>query len=322
MRILVTGASGFIGTNFVDSYGSRSGELINVDIKTPLRPEQKRFWTPGDIMNAAQLARIFADFEPTHVVHMAARTDCQEDTTVEQGYAVNTTGTANVLAAIKNTSSIERVVVVSTQYVAGPQRLVQGDEDYFPHTVYGQSKVITEQLVREANLNCTWTLVRPTNVWGPWHMRYRSEAWKVIRKGLYLHPGGGAVTRSYGFVGNVVWQIGQILEAPSEVVDRQVFYVGDPPADIYEWVNAFSVALRGRPARRVPRSIVSAIGRFGDLLTPRGIAFPLTSSRFKNMISDYPTPMDKTTAAFGSPPYSLEAGVRQTVEWLESVGWE
>jgi nucleoside-diphosphate-sugar epimerase len=322
VKLLVTGASGFIGTNYVEFYSRQDCELLNIDVQKPLNPLHERFWRKGDILNAAEIGLIFAEFQPTHVVHMAARAECDENTTVEEGYSVNTTGTENVLSAIMQTPSIERVIIVSTQYVAGPSRLPEGAEDYFPHTVYGQSKVITEQLTRDADLDCICTLVRPTNIWGPWHMRYRREVWRVINKGMYMHPGGKPVVRSYGYVGNIIWQMDQIFKADKQIVDRQVFYIGDKPDDIYQWVDAFSMALKGKHARKVPRLILLPIGLVGDLLAKLGRTFPLTSSRYRNMISDYLTPMDKTFNTFRDPPYSLEQGVQETLKWLELVGWE
>ncbi len=317
MKLLVTGASGFIGTNFIEYFSTQDCTLLNLDIQTPLNPEHQKFWKMADIMNPAELEMAFAEFQPTHVVHMAARAECDETTTVEEGYAANTTGTENVLNAIKKTPSIERVIIVSTQYVCGPGRLPENDEDYFPHTVYGQSKVITEQLTRTADLKCIWTFVRPTNIWGPWHFRYQQEAWRVIKKGLYLHPAGDPVVRSYGYVGNIVWQMERILNAPAEQVDRQTFYVGDRPIDIYEWVVAFSMALRGQHARKVPRVILQMIGLVGDVAGFARIKFPLTSSRVRSMTQDYLTPMDKTFETFGEPPCSLQNGVAETVKWLE-----
>lgn len=318
MKLLVTGASGFIGTNFVEYFSRQSGcELLNLDVQPPLNPDHQKYWRKADIMDPIGLASAFAKFSPTHVVHMAARAECDENTTVEKGYAVNTTGAQNVLEAIRGTPSVERVIIVSTQYVCGPGRLPETDEDYFPHTVYGQSKVITEQLTRKANLSCIWTLIRPTNIWGPWHFRYRQEAWRVIKKGFYLHPAGTPVVRSYGYVGNIIWQMEQILNAPAEKVDRQVFYVGDRPIDIYEWVDAFSMALRGHHARKVPRQVLRLIGFIGDFTRLLDVKFPLTSSRVKSMTQDYLTPMDKTFYILGSPPFSLQDGVGKTVQWLK-----
>lgn len=322
MKILITGASGFIGTNYIDFYETQGCELLNLDISSPMKKAHEVYWKPVDIMDSSVLEKAFYDFKPTHVVHMAARAECDENTTVEEGYAVNTEGTLNVLNAIKACPSIERVIIVSTQYVAGPGRLPEHDEDYFPHTVYGQSKVIAEQLTRDTKLNCVWTFVRPTNIWGPWHMRYRREAWWVINKGMYLHPGGKPVVRSYGYVGNIIWQMNRIFELPADLVHEQVFYLGDRPVDIYEWVDGFSLELKGTHARKVPRALLAPIGLAGDLLSKIGVTFPLTSSRYRNMISDYLTPMDKTYEILGEPPYTLADGVKQSVEWLKQVGWE
>ena len=87
MRLLVTGGSGFIGTNYVDYYSKHDCELLNVDIHKPLNPDHDRFWKKGDIMNPAELESIFSEFQPTHVVHMAARAECDENTTVRPSSA-------------------------------------------------------------------------------------------------------------------------------------------------------------------------------------------------------------------------------------------
>ena len=262
-----------------------------------------------------------AAFSPDAVFHLAARADCDENTTVEKGYRANTDGTANVLAAIKATPSVRRAIIVSSQYVAGPARLPAGDEDYFPHTVYGQSKVITEQLTRKADLACCWTLVRPTNVWGPWHWRYPQEFWRIAAKGIYFHPGGAPVRRCYAYVGNVVWQMLRVLELPEEKVNRQTFYVGDEVDDIYGWANGFCLALCGRPAPKIPRLLLRAIALAGDAITAiRGKPFYLTSSRYRSMTSDYPTPMDKTFEVIGKGPFTLQQGIDETVKWLRVHG--
>jgi hypothetical protein len=112
----------------------------------------------------------------------------------------------------------------------------------------------------------------------------------------------------------------QILNAPVEKVNHQTFYVGDRPIDIYKWVDAFSVALRGQHARKVPRFILRMIGLVGDIAGVVGIKFPLTSSRVRSMTQDYLTPMDQTFDLFRDPPFSLDQGVKQTVQWLEDDG--
>ncbi len=317
MRLLITGGSGFIGTNLVAQSLARGDEVLNLDATAPLNPAHHALWRKMNILDAVRLTGAVRDFRPEWVVHLAARTDCDEHTTVEQGYSVNTAGVSHVLGAIRATPGIERVIITSSQYVCGPGYVPQHDEDYAPHTIYGQSKVVTEQLTRQSGWEGCWTLIRPTNIWGPWHLRYRQEAWRVISKGLYLHPAGAPVMRAYGYVGNIIHYIQRILEAPRGQVDRRTLYLSDPPADIYQWANAFALELTGRPARKVPRWILRGIGYMGDGITRLGLQFPLTSSRYRSMTSDYVVSMDATYRLLGLPPISLEEGVRETVRWLE-----
>lgn len=320
-RWLVTGASGFIGTNLMAELLRRQAVVQNLDAQAPLDVVQLPFWRQVDLLNAAEIRAAFIGWQPTHVVHLAARTECDECTTVEAGYRVNTEGTANVLEAIRQTPSVERVIITSSQYVCGPEHFPKDMQDYGPHTVYGQSKVITEQLTRRAELPCIWSLIRPTNIWGPWHLRYRQEAWAVIRKGFYLHPAGKPVVRCYGYVGNIVHYIYKIMTIAPELVQAQTFYLGDPPMDIFVWANAFSLGLRGRTARRVPRPLLRAIGGVGDALNRCGFKFPLTSSRYRSMTSDYLCPMDNTYTVLGPPPITLQQGVDETLVWLKQYGW-
>ena len=320
MRIVITGASGFIGTNAIEAFTRWGHEVLNFDAQPPLNPDQKEFWRRVDIMDADGLLIALGEAQPDAVIHLAARTDCDENTTVENGYRVNTVGTENLVNAVKSTSSVRRLIMTSSQFVCGPGYQPKHDQDYHPVTVYGQSKVITEQKTRAAQLHCTWTIVRPTNIWGPWHQRYQREFWRVVSKGLYIHPGGKPVVRCYGYVGNLLHQMRSILELPRETVHEQVFYLGDPPGDIIGWANGFSKALRGRPARVVPRFILRSLGLIGDVISSfTGKPFLLTSSRYRSMTSDYLVDMDKTFRVLGPPPITLEEGIAASADWYRKA---
>jgi GlcNAc-P-P-Und epimerase len=319
-RILITGASGFIGTNLMERLAKTGARLLNIDPNPPLDPSHAPFRRNGDIMDAAALNASFASFKPTHVIHLAARTDCDETLTVEEGYQTNTVGTANVLAAIKATPEVRKAIITSSQFVFNKgAELPMDDSDYAPVTVYGQSKAITERLTRESNLECCWTLLRPTNVWGPWHIRHTKQFFRILRWGLYVHPGREPVIRSYAYVGNVVEQMVRILEADGGIVDRKTFYAGDAPLDILDWVNGFSIALKGKPVVVIPRGWLRLVARGGDLISKiTRRQFFITSSRFASMTRDYRTPMDRTFAALGPNRFNLAEGIRETVAWLES----
>lgn len=321
MKLLLTGGSGFIGTNTAQHFLDRGVTILNLDWQKPFDAKHLPYWKKADIMDAGAMIESFREFQPDAVIHLAARAECDENTTVETGYPMNTEGTQNVLDAIRSTPSVKRAIIISSQFVCGADYPPQGDEDFHPVTIYGQSKVITEQLTRAANLDCCWTLVRPTNIWGPWHARYTQQFWKIAAKGWYVHPGGAPVIRCYGYVGNLVNHLDAILQADPQAVRGQVFYLSDPAADIYKWANGFCLGLRGQPARRVARPVLKVLGFAGDMISKlTGKPFYITSSRVRSMTSDYLVPgaIERTISVLGEPRYSLEDGIRQTLEWLKS----
>lgn len=316
-KILVTGGSGFIGSYLVDVLISTGfTEIVNVDIAKPTENNHVQYWRKMNILERESLASLFKEFKPLLVVHLAARTDTEPENVLDD-YKTNTDGTANVLNAVSCCDSVERLIITSTQFVHQYKGFPQHDEDFAPHTVYGESKVITEKLTRNADLSCCWTIIRPTNIWGPRHPRYPTEFWHVLKKGRYVHPGKVPVIRSYGYVGNVVDQIMNILELEKTKINKQVFYVGDASINLYDWVNGFSVALNKKNVRVVPRPAVRVLAVFGDMLRLLGLKFPITSSRYKSMTNCNTAPMEKTFQVLGHPRYSLEMGIEQTVSWLK-----
>ena len=316
-RILVTGGSGFLGAHLVDALGSLGPvDVVNVDVSAPKVRDQVQYWVEGDVRDAQRVRDVFSEFEPTHVVHLAARTDMGGASLA--AYSLNTEGTSNIVDAVANTSSLQRSLFISSLFVCQPGYLPRSDDDYMPNTLYGQSKVMAEEVVRKAELQSEWVILRPTTIWGPGDINYRREFYQTVRRGTYLHPRGKTCLRSYGYVRNVVSQIWFFLNADAEGVNGATFYLGDPVVDIVEFADEFSRQLRGRGARMVPASLVHGVAIVGDVATKLGFRFPLTTARYRAMTETYPVPIERTIALTGTGPYSLQEGVRETVTWLRT----
>ena len=316
MRILVTGGSGFIGTNLIDYFSDKNIELLNIDIKKPQLNSHIQYWTMCNILDKEHLIEQFENFQPNVVIHLAARAD-NEGTSLND-YRENIEGTINLLEAVKNTRTVQRIIITSTQFVYyHKNELPVNEEDFAPYTIYGESKVLTENHTRNANLNCIWTIIRPTRVWGFWQPG-RLSFYKMLKKGIYIHPGRQPVKRAFGYVGNVIYQIMKIIEAEERVVNKKVFYVGDMPINLIDWVEGFSQRISDKKVIFAPRIIVRFFAYLGDILKFIGIEIPINSYRFKSLTTnDDNIPMEPTFKAFGKPPYSLKEGIEQTVELIK-----
>lgn len=314
---MVTGGSGFIGTHLVAHLVDCGYEVINVDCAKPRDESKVAIWRNCSILDVNALRAVFREFQPQSVVHLAAYASM--DTRSLDEFRPNTEGTANLLNACKESATVERVIITSTQHVRKPgSGYPAHDTDYIPYMFYGESKVITEQLTRAANLKCAWTIIRPTAVWGPGHLLLAEGLWKLMVQGKYFHPSSDPVIRSYGYVKNVVWQIEKLLQTDAAAVNGKVFYVADGNMRQYEWINAFARKLTGRDVRTLPVSCIHLLAKIGDGMRAVGLRFPMYSSRFQSLITPNPVPVEPTLELLGIPPYSLDCGVEETANWLKS----
>jgi len=316
-RIVITGGSGFIGTHAVELMLKKNIEVLNIDIQKPKVSSHSSFWRQCDIKKFSYLSKIFSKFNPTHVLHLAAKANLKGKTITD--FPNNTVGTKNIVDCVKQTTSIKRFIHVSTQYVVQPGIMPENDDFFMPYTAYGESKMEGEKIVRRADLtDVCWTIVRPTNIWGPWHPAFPKELWKYLGKRYYLHPGFKPIKKYYGYVENIVYQIDGLLNTPDDKVNGQVFYVTDPPIDSTDWMNAFSVALSGKPVRRIPKLIWRMMAMVGDLSKKFGFPAPISSDRYFRLTVQENIPFEKILDLTGKPPYSLEDGINRSLEWIRA----
>ena len=73
-KILITGGSGFIGTNMVEYYLEGGLEILNIDIVKPLKQKHELYWKECDINNTVHMKKVITAFKPTHIIHLAAGT--------------------------------------------------------------------------------------------------------------------------------------------------------------------------------------------------------------------------------------------------------
>ena len=317
MRVLVTGSSGFIGHHLATTLVDRGHQVLGVDRQAPASPAPYAF-ERGDLLDGAVLARTVAGFGPDALCHLAARADLDERAGLA-GYAANVEGVENVIRAIRATPTMGRAIFTSTQLVCRVGYTPRSDEDYLPNTVYGESKVLGEQIVRRQDGGgVTWCIARPTTVWGPGMSPHYQRFFRMIRRGLYVHVGRRPRRKSFGYVGNVTHQYIRLLEVPAERVHRRTFYVGDyEPLVLQRWADELARAFGARAIPTIPDGVARAAARVGDVANALGWRrFPFNSFRLNNVLTEYTFDLSATREVCGDNPYSLEAGVAATAAWF------
>jgi GlcNAc-P-P-Und epimerase len=315
-RILITGGSGFIGTNLVQFYSDLGWKVLNIDQKEPRNSEHAAMFERVDLLDQRGLEYSIRRFDPHYLLHFGARTDLGENRDI-LGYNANIAGVENLMSACEGCASLRRAVFASSMLVCRYGYVPRGDFDYSPNTLYGESKVLTEKVVRERGLPFEWVLVRPTSIWGPWFGPPYDAFFRFVLSGRFVHPGRAAGTSTYGYIGNTVYQIDRLLLADAGLVHGRVFYLGDFPAiNLSEWANEIArLAGRGK-IPTVPYVVLRATACLGDLLGRAGMPFPLTSFRLDNMTTSNDCNLEPTLEVSGEPPFTRAEGIAATLRWL------
>lgn len=320
MKILVTGSSGFIGKELLRQLGGH--EVLGLDSREPeSMPEGMRHVT-CDLLDPENLSRALAGFGPEVVIHLAAKTGLKKVPPGSPHFAVNTTGTANLIDAIRSCGGVRRVLYTSSKYVyrgspPAPHR------KYETNTSYGLSKAEMEELVWETDGAAPeWCILRPTTIWGPGVSPHYRKFFRMVRHGKYVHFGNGLSLKHLGYIENVAFQIRRLAEVPGETMHRRIFYVGDYEAlRVGDWAEAFRAAFGAPPIRSAPLWLAHGAAVAGDFLVKCGWRkFPLTSFRFRNLTEDDLCEMEPTRQVCGEAPVALDEAVRRTARWFLEEG--
>jgi UDP-glucose 4-epimerase len=177
MKILVTGAAGFIATNLIPRLLARGDEVTGIDNfflgKREYLPKHERFrFVELDLLDLDRVVEVFSETRPDRVWHLAANSDISYGTMyTDFDLKGGTLATYSVLEAMRRALTKE-IVFSSSGAVYGEPAVMPTPEDYgpiLPISLYAASKVACETLITafQHNYDLRAWIFRFGNIIGP-----------------------------------------------------------------------------------------------------------------------------------------------------------
>ncbi len=337
MRILVTGASGFIGS-FIVSEGLRRGHDVWAGVRESssrayLSDPATHFATlnlgdPVQLRRQLRALREQMGGKWDYVIHAAGAT---KSATRDGFFRTNLHGTRHLVEALRAEQMMpERLVFVSSLSIFGAIR----EHDYSPilatdtprpNTAYGESKLAAEQWLA-AQADVPWVVLRPTGVYGPRERDYFLMA-KSIAQHVDFAVGYRRQEITFVYMMDVVSACYLACERPADKVVHKAFFLSDGCS--YS-SRAFSDLLQREMGVRhvlhikAPLWFLRAVCAVsGTVARWRGKLSTLNMDKYhilaqRNWNCDI-GPARELLAY--EPQHQLEEGVRHTVAWYKQEGW-
>jgi nucleoside-diphosphate-sugar epimerase len=323
VKVLVTGATGFVGGHLVDRLVAQ-GDEVTALVREPKRAtELTRLgirMVRGDLADQNALADAARNQEV--IYHVAAALGASSEAEL---MIANRDGTANVIAAAEAGSPAARFVLVSSMAAGGPARRgtpkFTNDDDH-PVTMYGRSKLAAERVVAASTLS--WTVVRPPVVYGPFDRDGMLPLFRSVSHGLAPMFGNGSMELSLIHVADLADAI--ILAGTEPNAHGGVFYVAYPEIFTSADLMRTIAKVMGRSVLPLPiprwaaRAALGVTGTWARMLGHKSILHPDKINEFyQDAWTADPRAFIESTG--WAPAWDLERGIADTAAWYRGERW-
>jgi UDP-glucuronate 4-epimerase len=316
MRILVTGAAGFIGSHLCDRLVARGDQVVGLDSFDPfyaraikqanlagLAGNPRFMLVEADVRDAAALERAFAAGKPEVVVHLAALAGVRPSLLDPVRYAdVNVVGTQRIVDAVR-AHGARRLVFASSSSVYGLDSqppFKESDPCCMPLSPYASTKRSAELLLFTAHhlYALDVTSLRFFTVYGP-RQRPDLAIHKFARRiaagqSIELY-GDGTTSRDYTFIDDIIDGVVASIDQPAAEPGYRIYNLGGSrPVALATLVQLLGAALGKQPA------VSFGAEQPGDM---------------KRTLAD----LTLSGQALGyAPKVSMEDGIARFVAWLKT----
>ena len=330
-RILITGASGFIGSFIVEEALRRGFETWAAVRKSSSREflkDERIHFIELNLSSEEQLKKQLKDIQFDYVVHAAGVTKCLHK---EDFFRINTEGTKNLVRALLDLQMpLKRFVYISSLSIMGaireeqPYQEIRERDKAQPNTAYGKSKLEAEQwLNMQKEKLFPFVILRPTGVYGPRERDYFMMA-KSIQSHIDFAVGFKQQDITFVYVTDVVQAVFLALEKGET---GRCYFLSD--GEVYQ-SSTFSDLIRkelGNPwwiritAPLWLLRIITFCGEYMGHLTGKVTA--LNNDKYNIMKQrNWRCDISPARQELGyEPQVKLEEGVHKSIEWYKKNKW-
>lgn len=331
--ILITGASGFIGSFIVEEAlkrkfgvwaGIRSSSSREYLKNRKIHILELDFAHPNELR--AQLSGHKGTYNKfDYIIHCAGVTKCTDRNDFDR---VNFLQTKYFVDTLRDLNMIpKQFIFISTLSVFGPVREksytpICEDDEPAPNTAYGLSKLKAE-IYLQSIPGFPYVIYRPTGVYGPREKDYYLMA-KSIRRHIDFSVGFHRQDLTFVYVRDIVQAVFLGID---KGISRRAYFLAD--GQVYQ-SRAFSDLIKkelGNPfviRLKCPLIILKVVSLLAEFWAKRrNTASTLNSDKYRIMKQrNWQCDITPAVRELGfSPEYNLERGVKETIAWYKDKGW-
>ncbi len=308
MKILITGAFGFVGTNLSLALKTTFNcQLIALDVKEPDKHKYDVFysWNDLDKIDWSQIDSI---------IHLAGKAhDTKNQTKAEAYFEINTGLTQKIFDWFLKSKAKKFIFFSSVKAVADS---VEGEvltEDVLPAPKgpYGESKLAAEKYILQNKTEGKQVyILRPCMIHGPGNQGNLNLLYRMVNKGIPWPLGAFDNQRSFCSIDNLNFVINRLIKKDIEsgiyqVADDQSLSTNNLVKLIAESLEKTAIIWQ------INQTLIRALAKIGDFLH-----LPLNSERLKKLTESYVVSNQKLKNALGIQcmPYTATEGMNKTLD--------
>lgn len=328
-KILITGASGFVGSFLVEAFLA-ADEALEVYAGVRKTSSRKFLSDPRikffemDFSNQKKLKKDLGEQDFNYVIHNAGLTKADRK---KDYFLVNRDYTENLINALpKETDTFEKFVFMSSMAAYGPADNMPGNlvkESDTPHPIdtYGESKLAAESMIK-THEDLPYLIFRPTAVYGP-REKDIYTFFTILNKGLEPYIGLQEQELTFIYVKDLAQLI--VKATLSEQQQKSYFVADDGVYSNYDLGKYGKQYLNKKALKiKVPTGLVRGIAYLNEIVGKIVGKMPALNLEKVNILESLNWKCDiralKTDFSF-TPTYNLATGLKETIAWYRKEGW-